>query len=478
MCFSIIAGKNATTTGNVLVGVNNDWPGYPGHIHFVPRKQHARDAVYTLSNGIKIPQVETTNAYTHTTTAYETGHYSESWWGGVNEHQVSVGMQGVYSFKSFTSKPGLEADDLTILVLERGKTARQSIEMLGELIEKYGFGVSAIEGAAGCCNISVADPNEGFFLEVAPGGIWCAKRVADDEAECRPNCFGTQVIDFDDPVNFLWSKNIVSHAVEQGWYDDKSGKPFNFYEIYSDNDSINEFGKASDPVNAYRRWRAVNLVSGKDFALEDMVYGAKVNRKLSVRDIADLISDSSEGSKYDLSKAPEAGQFKNPFWMETSTSVGWAGTVVSMVVEFRRDMPKEIGTLAWFSYGNTLISPFLPCYLGSEGMPHAYSIGEINEFDPKSAWWTFQDVGQLCYRNYQKIAKEWIIPVFRQFETEQFEVQPDLEAFLIKLYEKNPEAAKRLMRTYTHSQANTAMELAQQLSKEIKGRFLANTIIE
>ena len=369
MCSSMIVGKNATQNGNVLVGINNDWPGYPGHIHYVPRKEHAKDAVFTLVNGIQIPEVETTNAYLHTTTAYETGHNSESWWGGVNEYQVSVGMQGVYSFKPFDAKPGLEADDLTILMLQRGKSARHAIEMLGELIEEYGFSVSSIEGAAGCCNIAIADPNEGFFFEVAPGGAWCAKRVADDEAEYRPNCFGNQVIDFDDPVNFIWSKNLFSHAVEQGWYDENSGEPFNFYEIYSDNDSINEFGKALDPVNSHRRWRAVNLVSGEDHNLEDMVYSAKVNRKLSARDMMDIVSDSTEGSKYDLSKAPEAGPFKNPFWMETSTSIGWAGTVVSMVVEYRQDVPKDIGTLAWFAYANTLLAPFVPCYLGSEGLP-------------------------------------------------------------------------------------------------------------
>ena len=208
-----------------------------------------------------------------------------------------------------------------------------------------------------------------------------------------------------------------------------------------------------------------------------MVYSAKVNRKLSARDMMDIVSDSTEGSKYDLSKAPEAGPFKNPFWMETSTSIGWAGTVVSMVVEYRQDVPKDIGTLAWFAYANTLLAPFVPCYLGSEGLPYAYKIGEINQFDPKSAWWVFQDVGQLCYRNYEKIAKELVIPTFRQFEDDAIAVQPTLEAFLAELYEKDPAAAKRLMKAYTDSLANKAIEIAKQLSNEIKGRFLANTIL-
>ena len=55
----------------------------------------------------------------------------------MNENQVSVGMMGVYEFRNCqTEKDILEADDITLLLLERGRTARQAIEMIGELIER------------------------------------------------------------------------------------------------------------------------------------------------------------------------------------------------------------------------------------------------------------------------------------------------------------------------------------------------------
>lgn len=280
MCFSIIAGKQTTADGHVLIGANNDWPGYPGHIHHAPARSHPPGSRHRLVGGMEIPQVARTFAYTCTTTAYETGHLTESWWGGVNENQVAVGMQGVYAFKSCETGPGLEADDLTILILERGKTARQSIRMLGELIAEYGFSVSSIEGAAGCANIAIADPEEGFFFEIAPGGHWCAKRVEDDEAEVRPNCFGIQTVDFDDPILFMWSEHLVRHAVEQGWYDPAAGKPFNFHAVYSNNDPICVYGKADDPVNAHRRWRALNIISGTDPDPDVPQYSTRANRPL------------------------------------------------------------------------------------------------------------------------------------------------------------------------------------------------------
>lgn len=40
-CSTIIVGKNATTTGRVLVGHNEDDPGCMVQSHLVPRMQHA-----------------------------------------------------------------------------------------------------------------------------------------------------------------------------------------------------------------------------------------------------------------------------------------------------------------------------------------------------------------------------------------------------------------------------------------------------
>ncbi len=94
--------------------------------------------------------------------------------------------------------------------------------MIGELIEEYGYTVSSIDGAAGAVCMAVADPEEGFFLELVPGGKWVAKRVADDEVECRPNCFGTQEIDFSDTKNFICSKNLRSYALENGLWKEES----------------------------------------------------------------------------------------------------------------------------------------------------------------------------------------------------------------------------------------------------------------
>lgn len=98
----------------------------------------------------------------------------------MNENQVSVGMMGVYEFRNCqTEKDILEADDITLLLLERGRTARQAIEMIGELIEEYGYTVSSIDGAAGAVCMAVADPGGRIF----PGTR--SRRKMGGQARCR-----------------------------------------------------------------------------------------------------------------------------------------------------------------------------------------------------------------------------------------------------------------------------------------------------
>lgn len=477
MCFAVMVGKDATIDGSVMVGTNNDWPGYPGHIIYSPKKEYKEGDTFTLTNGIEIPEVQDTFSYQFTSTAYTTGIHDESWLYGVNANQVAVTMMGVYAFKQIESANGLEADDLPRLVLGRGKTARQSIEMLGEIIKEYGFGVSSIDGAAGSVVLGIADPQEAYWFEISPGGHWVAKRVPDNMISTRPNCFGTQEVDFDDPVNFMWSDNLVSFAKEQGWYDDKDGKAFNFYEVYGDDSPINNYGKATDPVNSHRRWRAMNIASGIDFPMDQLVYDVEPKEKLSPKDIMKLLGDSSEGTKYDLSKAPEAGPNHNPFWMDVSSSIAQAGTVLSMVAQLRDFLPNEIGGLMWFSFSNAHMSPFIPCYLGSKGFPKAYEIGDIEDFDPNSAWWTFQELGELSARNFQEISKKEIIPVLKDLEDKALERQATMEKIFLELYEEDPALARDTMKTYTDSCAIVALDTAREVARKIKGKYISNVIL-
>ncbi|NQT90947.1 MAG: C69 family dipeptidase, partial [Candidatus Omnitrophica bacterium] len=56
-CTVIVAGKDATVDGSVILATNDDWPGYPAHLVHVKRKRHKPGDKFTLVRGKKIPQV-------------------------------------------------------------------------------------------------------------------------------------------------------------------------------------------------------------------------------------------------------------------------------------------------------------------------------------------------------------------------------------------------------------------------------------
>lgn len=77
-------------------------------------------------------------------------------------------------------------EELQRIVLQRCTTARDAIRVMGELIEKYGY------GDWGEC-LTIADPKEVWHFEVfgeGPdkiGGVWAAIRIPDDHVGVSAN---------------------------------------------------------------------------------------------------------------------------------------------------------------------------------------------------------------------------------------------------------------------------------------------------
>ncbi len=477
MCFAIIAGRGTTASGNVLLGANDDWPGYPGHVRYRPRVKHGPGDTHVLASGVKIPQEAESAAYYTATCAYATGALPESWAFGINEHQVSVAMTGVYAFRFLKSGGALEADDLSVLVLERGRTARGTVRMIGDLIARHGLGLSCVDEAYGAVVMAIADPDEGWWLEATPGGLWAAQRVPDDQVSWRPNCFGLGEIDFNDTANVMCSPDLVARAREQGWYGGSG--PFDFARVLgSDGPTEVVYGNEDGPINSYRRWHAQRLVSGREQNLADKEYYGRPNHRLSARDLMDILRDSSEGSRYDLSLEPEAGPHRNPFWKPYSTSIGQSGTVLSFVFEARRELPPEIGGLMWLALANAHLSSFVPCYIGGEGILADLARGEYGRFEPDVPWWIFQELGQVCYRHYDEAARKMVIPAMRRLEDGFLTAQPIVEGCFAELLKTNPELARQAMNAYNQAGMNQALALAGDLTRRVKGRCLANIVIE
>jgi len=119
--------------------------------------------------------------------------------------------------------------DLLRLGLERGRTAREALEVIARLVERYGqFGSGhPAEGVDGAYDNSflIADPREAWVLETT-GTRWVAKKFAQ----------GTTSISNKLSITTSWdlaSADLIDHAVQKGWWPKDKRAEFNFEIAYA-----------------------------------------------------------------------------------------------------------------------------------------------------------------------------------------------------------------------------------------------------
>ncbi len=74
---------------------------------------------------------------------------------------------------------GINEDSMVYLVLPFIKSAREGVQRLGSLIEKYGTGESN--------GIAFSDKDEVWYFETGGGHQWVAQRIPDDAYAIAPN---------------------------------------------------------------------------------------------------------------------------------------------------------------------------------------------------------------------------------------------------------------------------------------------------
>ncbi len=220
MCDTLVALGNVTADGVMVFGKNSDRePNEAHHLLRVPADRHAPGSRVKCTY-VEIPQVEQT---------YAVLLAKPFWiWGaemGANEHGVVIGNEAVFTKVPYDKGPGLIGMDLLRLGLERGKTAREALDVITGLLAEHGQGGNCGFRHAAYYHNSflIADPRSAWVLETA-GLQWAAERVRDIRSISNGITIGNQ---WD-----LASPDLVKFAVDRGWC--KGRDDFHFARCYSD----------------------------------------------------------------------------------------------------------------------------------------------------------------------------------------------------------------------------------------------------
>ncbi len=218
MCDTMVALSNSTKDGSVIFAKNSDrQPNEPLLTIRVPQRKHTPGSKLKCTY-IEIDQVEDT---------FEVLLLKPSWmWGaemGSNKFGLNIGNEAVFT----REKQGPEAllgMDMLRLALERCRSSEEALNLIIELLGRYGQG--------GNCGYEkkfyyhnsflIADPYSAWVLETA-GEYWAAEKVKDIRTISNRLSIGS---DYDRA-----HPGLVKHAVDRGWC--KGEDDFNFARCYS-----------------------------------------------------------------------------------------------------------------------------------------------------------------------------------------------------------------------------------------------------
>lgn len=408
--FTVIAGKQATTTQTVVIAHNEgvEKKNTFVNIHKILPARHTRNRQIKLKSNTTIPHTRQTLG--HLWLQIPGTDFNDS---TINQNGVTITSNTCRSKEDHSQLTnGGIGYMLSHILTQRAAAAREAVQIAGQLVEAYGFYYS------GMC-YTIADSKEAWVLHVVKGKHWIAQRIPDDHAAVIANCYTIGRINPDDPKNFLGSKDIVSYAVKRGWYNPEKDGEFHFAKAYA------APGTTLDKRNIVRLWRGINMLSKKKYKIDEplpFAFPAKEEIKLAA--LFRVLRDHYEDTEYDLTQTSKRG---SPHYMEY-LPICSPNTRYSFIAELRtinEKNPEEIAHRLWIALGQPDTSAYCPWYTSITVLPEGYNHGgsrtalqtHFNQpeyppgFDSNCAYCYFSKLSKLVDRDYKTrikpVRKEW-----------------------------------------------------------------------
>lgn len=522
-CTVIAVGKKASADGSIIISHTDTGPD--SRIFFVPGKTFKKGDMAPIFWGIQdadrplnddgkilgyLPQVEKTYGYFHSA-------YSH-----MNEYQLGIAESTTNQRDELicnleNGKQIMTIEQAMIFALQRFKKAREAVQFIGDLCTTYGFLPSSGDGSE---DLVISDTEEAWVFEVfgvgpnwtpeskKPGAIWAAQRIGDDQALMIPNWSIIKEINAKDKENFMVSANYMQEAIDRGWYDPKSGKPFIWQEAYApipEEFATSRFwlfyhtfmpnlknwpDRMLDPTNPFKGmqpyFQYVEPLSLYPFS-------ATPEKKISVQDVIAFQRSTFEGTIYDMTSYPEwlvpdgkGGYIKSPLAtpfpgseMRKLIKQTYRRPVArhrghyGMVMQLRSWLPNEIGGVYWVYLDNPYFSPYVPIYSGNLSVAETYNSYDPNKYDEKSARWAIDFVDNLANLRFQDIAND-VRTVRNPFEAEMFNNQKAIEDEAQNLYKKDPKLAREFLTNYSNGKMNKVTEMFTGLRNQIITKYTNN----
>lgn len=463
-CTTILVGKDASYDGSTIVARNEDSPGgqfEPKRMQVVLPKDQPR--VYTsVESHLTIELPEEPMRYTSVPDAIE-GH---GVWAAAGFNELNVGMSATETITSnervlgadplvvYTPASGVEGEegyvpacpgglgeeDFVTLVLPYIKSAREGVERLGALLEKYG--TYEMNG------IAFSDVDEIWWLETVGGHHWIAKRVPDDMYVTMPNQLGIDWFDLGDaegeqlehmasPDLRAWMADNHLDLTLRGEYTFFSEDEYELIEDGdddyiedldedldddgSDGDDLEDvfvldagrfedifnpreaFGSRSDSDHVYntpRAWYMQRFLNPHDvwegpFAdytpeSDDIPWARVPERKVTIEDVKYVLSAHYQGTPYDpygKHGTPETRSLYRPIGINRNGQLA--------VLQVRPYVDEDHRAIQWMAFGSNPFNALVPFYANVDTLPE-YLCNTASTVTTDSFYWSNRLIAALA----------------------------------------------------------------------------------
>ena len=487
-CTTITVGKDASADGSVITSHTLD--DHRSHTTIDirrPRTYKAGDSftcyriagndsgampAYTQVPVGVIPQALRTYGYINTSLPC------------MNDHQLAIGESTFGGRESLVSDKGLiDLWRLVQILIERCTTAREAIDLAGELTREYGW------RDVGEC-LTIADTKEVWHFEIVGpgkgrvGSIWAAERVPDGHVAVNANASRIRQVDLTRKDFFMASENCMTVARDSLWWNPAQG-PFEFCYAF------NPAGRQSF-ASRRREWRVLDLLAPSLHLhpnSENYPFSVKPDTLVTLDRLVTIFKDYYEGTEFnpvknitwvDPAGKSEISPMASPFMpydmlqlFKVNGGWGWRGertiarwfTVYATITQSRSWLPDPIGGLVWLAWDNAATALYTPVYCGVRDLPKSFKVdGRKTGYSRDCAWWSFNHLSTLASQRWGDMRRD-VDKTWRPLQQELFLSQKATEEEALRLFHQSPEKSTAFLTRYSNVWAERAVSEAWKLGE-------------
>lgn len=411
-CTTILVGKKASYDGSTIIARNDD----SGSGHFTPKKfvvvkPEEQPRIYrSVLSHVEVELPENPMRYTAVPNALE----GEGIWAAAGVNEADVAMTATETITSnprvlgadplvvyqpagegVEEKPGgIGEEDIVCLVLPYIRSAREGVERLGSLLERYG--TYEMNG------IAFQDHEEIWWMETIGGHHWMAKRVPDEAYVVMPNQLGIDSFDLEDALSER-KEHMCSEDLKE--LIDKHHLDLSRDGVLNPRDAFGSHDDADHVYNTPRAWFMERYLNphtckwdGPDARYtpvsDDIPWCMIPEKRITVEDVKYVLSAHFQGTPYDPYASYGESSMRGAY-----RSIGINRNDFLALIQMRPDRKAGCGTVEWLAFASNAFNVLAPFYGDVEETPE-YLSNTGAEVSTDNFYWVSRLIAAMADASY------------------------------------------------------------------------------